>query len=154
GVAKALEMCAFGEPVKAETALEVGIIDRIVDGDLLPGAIAFAREIVTKGEKPTKPRDRDTKLAGATPAMFDAAREQARKTRRNQMAPLAAIDAVEAATRLPFFEGCRYEAELFQKCLFSDQSKAMIHAFFGEREVAKIPFLPKDTPVREIRHAA
>jgi len=153
GVAKAVEMCAFGEPVKAPAALEAGIVDRIVEGDLLAGAIAFAREVLARGEIPRKPRDRNEKL-GDGAAIFAAARGQARKTRRGMMAPLAAIDAVEFATKLPFAEGVRKEAELFHKCLFSDQSKAMIHAFFGEREVAKIPFLPKDTPVREIRKAA
>src|SRR5215471_7564878 len=153
GVDKALEMCAFGEPVKAPAALEAGIVDRVVEGDLLTGAIAFARESLARGETPRKPRDRNEKLA-ATPEMFAAAREQARKTRRGMIAPLAAIDAVEFATRLPFADGVKKEAELFQKCLFSDQSKAMIHAFFGEREVAKIPFVPRDTPVREIRKAA
>src|SRR5215471_13867613 len=153
GVDKALEMCAFGEPVKAPAALEAGIVDRVVEGDLLTGAIAFARESLARGETPRKPRDRNEKLA-ATPEMFAAAREQARKTRRGMIAPLAAIDAVEFATRLPFADGVKKEAELFHKCLFSDQSKAMIHAFFGEREVAKIPFVPRDTPVREIRKAA
>jgi 3-hydroxyacyl-CoA dehydrogenase len=153
GVAKAVEMCAFGEPVKAQAALEAGIVDRIVEGDLLAGAIAFAREVLAKAETPRKPRDRNEKLRDGA-AIFAAAREQARKTRRGMMAPLAAIDAVEFATKLPFDEGVRKEAELFHNCLFSDQSKAMIHAFFGEREVAKIPFLPKDTPVREIRKAA
>src|SRR5438105_2252138 len=59
GVAKAVEMCAFGEPVKAQAALEAGIVDRIVEGDLLAGAIAFAREILAKGEKPRKPRERN-----------------------------------------------------------------------------------------------
>src|SRR5215468_3055272 len=63
GVAKAVEMCAFGEPVKAPAALEAGIVDRIIEGDLLTGAIAFAREILAKGEKPRKPRERDEKLA-------------------------------------------------------------------------------------------
>jgi 3-hydroxyacyl-CoA dehydrogenase len=153
GVALAVEMCAFGEPIKAPVALEAGIVDRIVEGDLLTGAIAFAREILAKGEKPRKPRDRNEKLV-ANPALFEAAREQARKTKRGMMAPLAAIDAVEAAIRLPFEEGRKNEAALFEECLFSDQSKAMIHAFFGEREVAKIPWLPKDTPVRDIRKAA
>jgi 3-hydroxyacyl-CoA dehydrogenase len=149
-------MCAFGEPVRAQAALEAGILDRIVEGDLLAGAVAFARELLAKGDKPRKPRDRNEKLgdAASNAPVFAAAREQARKTRRNMMAPLAAIDAVEAATRLPFEESIRKEAELFRECLFSDQSKAMIHAFFGEREVAKIPGLPKDTPVREIRQAA
>src|SRR6266478_2532110 len=155
GVAKAVEMCAFGEPVKAPAALEAGIVDRIIDGDLLSGAIAFAREVLAKGEKPRKPRERNEKLAAlSSTAVFAAAREQARKTRRGMMAPLAAIESVENAIQFPFDQGCKKEMELFMKCLFSDQSKAMIHAFFGEREVAKIPFLPKDTPVREIRKAA
>src|SRR5882724_6924710 len=155
GVAKAVEMCAFGEPVKAPAALEAGIVDRIVEGDLLGGAIAFAREVLAKGEKPRKPRERNEKLAAlSSTAVFAAAREQARKTRRGMMAPLAAIESVENAIQFPFEQGCKKEMELFMKCLFSDQSKAMIHAFFGEREVAKIPFLPKDTPVREIHKAA
>jgi 3-hydroxyacyl-CoA dehydrogenase len=77
--------------------------------------------------------------------MFAAARETARKKQRNLIAPLAAIDAVEAATKLPFSEGCQREQELFAKCLFSDQSKALIHVFFGEREVVKIPDIPRET---------
>ncbi|MGH9719469.1 MAG: 3-hydroxyacyl-CoA dehydrogenase NAD-binding domain-containing protein [Bryobacteraceae bacterium] len=156
GVAKAVEMCAFGDPIKAADALACGIVDRIVEGDLLAGAVAFAREVLAKGIPSSKPRDRNAKLgdAAANRSIFEAARAQARKTRRNLTAPLAAIDAVEAATRLPFDQGCTFERELFQKRLFSDQSKAMIHAFFGEREVARIPGLRKDTPVREIRKAA
>src|SRR5206468_1431664 len=106
GVARAIEMCAFGEPIKAQVALEAGIVDRIIEGDLLTGAIAFAREILAKGERPRKPRERNEKLAeGSSPAIFAAAREQARKTRRGQMAPLAAIDSVENATKLSFEEG-------------------------------------------------
>src|SRR5206468_1847518 len=65
GVAKAVEMCAFGEPVKAAEALEAGIVDRIVEDDLLTGAIAFAREILAKGERPRKTRERDDKLGEA-----------------------------------------------------------------------------------------
>src|SRR6185503_17816404 len=87
-------------------------------------------------------------------AIFETARAQAKKTKRGMIAPLAAIDAVEASTKLSFDEGCQREAELFRECLFSDQSKAMIHIFFGEREVAKIPGLSKDTRTLEIRKAA
>src|SRR5947199_2826412 len=89
GVAKAVEMCAFGEPVKAQSALEAGIVDRIVEGDLREGAVGFAREVLAKGETPRNPRDRDEKLRDG-PAIFAAAREKARKTRRGMMAPLAA----------------------------------------------------------------
>jgi len=156
GVAKAAEMCAFGEPIKAAEALACGIVDGIIEGDLLTGAIAFAQEIVASGVTPPKPRERNDKLgdAAANGSLFDALRAQAKKTKRGLTAPLAAIDAVEAATKLPFDEGCAAERAIFERCLFSDQSKAMIHAFFGEREVAKIPFLAKDTPVLEIRRAA
>jgi 3-hydroxyacyl-CoA dehydrogenase len=122
----------------------------------LQGAIAFLREKIAGGEKPPKTRERDDKLGDeATNApIFEAARAQAKKAARGMMAPLAAIDAVEAATKLPFEQGVAREAELFNKCLFSDQSKAMIHVFFGEREVAKIPDVPKETKVFEIKKAA
>ncbi len=70
------------------------------------------------------------------------------------MAPLAAIDAVEGATKLSFEEGCQAEQRLFSECLYSDQSKALIHVFFGEREVAKIPDVPKETPIIPVNSAA
>ncbi len=156
GVEKAVEMCAFGEPISASEAFEFGIIDRIIEGDLLAGALAFARELVTMGAPLRKTRELTDKLGNeqANAPIFAAAREKARKTRRGQIAPLAAIDAVEAATKLSFEEGCKKEAEAFRQCLFSDQSKALIHIFFSEREVAKIPDVPKETPVFEIRRAA
>src|SRR6267143_3507424 len=146
GVAKAVEMCAGGNPITATEALKFGIIDKLIDGDLLTGAIAFAREVA--GKPASKTRERNDKLG--TPeqnaATFAAAREAVRKKQRNLIAPLAAIDAVEAATKLPFLGGSQKEQELFTKCLFSDQSKALIHVFFGEREVTKIPDIPKETP--------
>ena len=85
--------------------------------------------------------------------IFAAIRETVRKKRRGMMAPLKAIEAVEAATKLPFDEGVKREAELFTECLHSDQSKGLIHAFFGEREVRKIPGIPKDAPIFEINKA-
>src|SRR5262249_13916553 len=73
---------------------------------------------------------------------------------RRLLAPGKAIEAVEAATQLPFEEGLKKEAELFQECLFSEQSKALIHLFFAERAVTKIPGLPPGTPTRPIQRAA
>ncbi len=156
GVAKAVQMCADGNPISAKDALAAGIIDSIVEGDLLSGAIAFVKEKIASGEQPPKTRERNEKLGDdATNApIFEAARAQAKKTAREMMAPLAAIDAVEAATKLSFDEGVARERELFNQCLHSDQSKAMIHVFFGEREVAKIPGIGKDTPQIAINKAA
>jgi len=152
GVAKAVEMCAFGEPISAEDALALGIVDRVIEGDLLSGAVVFAREVA--GRPGPKTRQRNQKLGAVDVALFDAARNTARKTRRGQPAPLAAIDAVEASTTLSFDEGCALEARLFNQCLYSTPSKALIHAFFGERTVNKIPDIPKGTRVYDIRRAA
>ena len=154
GIAKAVEMCAEGNPISAKDALKFGIVDRLIEGDLLAGAVAFAREIA--GQPAPKTRERNEKLGAAeqNAPLFAAARETARKKQRNLMAPLAAIDAVEDATRLPFAEGSAAERERFVRCLFSDQSKALIHVFFGEREVSKIPDVPKETPTIPVNATA
>src|SRR5947209_11449920 len=144
-------MCAEGNPVKAPEAFKLGIVDRLIEGDLLTGAAAFAREV--EGKPAPKTRERNDKLGTAeqNQPIFAAARETARKKQRNMMAPLAAIEAIEAATTLPFDQGCDLERKLFTQCLFSDQSKALIHVFFGEREVAKISDVPKETPTIPVK---
>ncbi len=151
GVPKAIDMCAFGAPINAQEALASGIVDQIIEGDLRVGAIAFAQEIATKPFRKTC--DRNEKLT-ADPAIFAAARDQARKKLRGQTAPLAAIDAVESATQLTFPEGLAREAALFADCLSGPQAKALIHAFFAERAVTKIPGITASTPTYEIRRAA
>ena len=154
GIAKAVEMCAAGDPINAADALKSGIVDKIVDGDLLQGALAFARE--KAGSPPRRTRDLKDKLGDeqTNAPVFAAGRDAARKRQRNLIAPLAAIDAVEASTKLPFEQGLEREREIFQQCLFSDQSKALIHVFFGEREVAKIPGISKDTQQIPVQNVA
>jgi 3-hydroxyacyl-CoA dehydrogenase len=154
GVAKAVEMCADGNPIKAKEALSLGIVDRLIEGDLLQGAVAFAREVAAKPAPKTRERNEKLGTAEQNAPVFAAARDAARKKARGLMAPLAAIDAVEAATKLGFDEGVEAERKLFTECLFSDQSKALIHVFFGEREVAKVPDVPKETPVIPVSSAA
>jgi 3-hydroxyacyl-CoA dehydrogenase len=154
GVAKAVEMCAEGNPITAQEALRLGLVDRLIDGDLLTGAITFSRGIA--GSPLLKTRERDVKLGTLeqNAPIFAAAREKGSTKQRGMIAPLAAIDAVEAATRLSFDEGCQVEQKLFNDCLFSDQSKALIHVFFAEREVAKIPDIPKETPIVPVNSVA
>ena len=154
GVAKAVEMCVSGNPVKAEEALKFGIVDSIIDGDLLAGAVAFARNAA--GKPAPKTRERNERLGNAADnaAIFSSARETAAKKQRGLLAPLAAIDAIEAATKMSFEEGCKFEQKLFVDCLFSEQSKALIHVFFSEREVSKIPGVPKETQVLTVKSAA
>src|SRR5262252_4529707 len=151
GVAKAVEMCAEGNPITAEEALQLGILDQLIDSDLLAGAIAFAQQV--EGKPAPKTRERNNKLG--TPeqnaGILAAARENSRKKQRGMVAPLAAIEAVEAATRMPFAEGCKIEQKLFSECLLSPQAKAFMHIFFAEREVAKIPDIPKDIPLIPVK---
>src|SRR5271169_2361252 len=154
GVAKAVEMCTTGNPVKAVDALQFGVVDRIIEGDLLPGAIAFAREVAAKPAPKTRERQEKLGNAAENAPIFAAARETVAKKQRGLLAPIAAIAAIEAATKLPFAEGCQVEQALFTACLFSDQSKALIHVFFSEREVGKIPDVPKETPLLPIKSAA
>jgi len=153
GVAKAVEMCAGGNPIKTEEALQFGIVDRIIEGDLQAGAVRFAREIAAKPSPKTRERNEKLGTSEQNAPIFAAARAAARTKQRGMMAPLAAIDAIEAATKLPFDEGCKVEQKLFLECLHSDQSKALIHVFFGEREVAKIPEVPKETPIIPVNSA-
>src|SRR5277367_5476573 len=154
GIVKAVEMCTTGNPVKADDALKSGIIDKIIDGDLLTGAIAFANEVAARPAPKTRERNEKLGNPAENAAIFAAARDLAAKKARGFKAPQAAIDAIEAATKMPFAEGCRFEEQLFIDCLFSDQSKALIHVFFSEREVGKIPDIPKDTPLIPIKTAA
>jgi 3-hydroxyacyl-CoA dehydrogenase len=138
GIPKALEMCALGEPVGARDALQYGIVDRIIqgdrEGDLLEGAKAFAREIAGKPFPKTRERNEKLWKVGA--------------------AGKAAMAAVVASVGSTFEEGRAVERELFERCLRSTESKALIHAFFGERIVAKIPDIPKDTRTFTIQRAA
>jgi 3-hydroxyacyl-CoA dehydrogenase len=154
GVTKALEMCTDGKPVAAPEAFRIGIIDRLIEGDLLAGAVAFAREVAEKTIPRTRERVEKLGTAAENAAIIASVRESIRKKQRGLIAPLAAIEAVEAATKLSFEQGCEAERKLFTECLFSDQSKALIHVFFAEREVAKIPDVPKDTAVKPIRSIA
>jgi 3-hydroxyacyl-CoA dehydrogenase len=155
GPALALEMCTDGKPVAAARAKSEGIIDAVIDGDLLEGAIAFARERAARGERRKtrelhdKIDDRESGLAAVA-----ATRKALAKTARGARAPFAAVDAIEACLTLDFEAGSRREIELFADCVLSTESKAMRHLFFAEREVAKIPDVPKDTPARDIRRAA
>jgi 3-hydroxyacyl-CoA dehydrogenase len=156
GVAQAIEMCVSGKPIKAPEALAIGLIDQIVGGDLVSGAVQFAREAADRGGAYPRTSERRDKLPTLEelPAMVAAGKELARKTRRNLEAPRAVVDAIEAAVTLPFDEGCVRERGIFADCARSEQCKALIHVFFAERAASKIPGLAKDAAVSPISTVA
>jgi 3-hydroxyacyl-CoA dehydrogenase len=147
GVEKAIDVVVSGKPITAADALRAGLVDRVTDGHLRDAALAFAREMADRGGPPPRTRNRRDKLGTpeSNAPIVAAGLEMASRTRRNQDAPLAAIEAIEAAGRLSFEEGCERERQLSVRCVRSEQCKALIHAFFAERGVARVPDVPKDT---------
>jgi 3-hydroxyacyl-CoA dehydrogenase len=153
GAEQALKFILSGEPIPAPRARELGIVDEVIDGDLVDGAIAFARRVVAEGGRLRKIRDEDDKVAADrdNQEIFAEARRNAARRMRGRFAPEMIIQCVEAAVnRGDFDAGMQVERENFQKCLNHPQREALIHVFFSEREVAKIPDVPRDTPVRSI----
>ncbi len=155
GAELALTMCTDGKPVPAPKAKAAGMIDEVVDGDLLAAAITFAK---AKAAKHETRKVRDMALGGgAANAGLDACakmRESLAKTARGMRAPFAVVDAIEAGLKSGFDAGSVRERELFSQCVVSTESKALRHLFFAEREVAKVPDVPKDTPVKDVKRAA
>ena len=153
GVEKALEMITSGNPIGAEEALRVGLIDEIAGDDLEAHAIAFAKKVLAENRPIVKVSELDDNIAPAreNPAVFDDFRKKNARKFRGFEAPEACIKAVEAAVSKPFREGIANERELFNQLMNGSQSAAQRHYFFAERQVAKIPDIPKDTPVHDIR---
>ena len=152
GIEKALAMIVDGKPIGAAEAAEHGILDRVIDGDLREGAIAFAQERIAAGPPHPLARDRTPELKD--PGIFAATRERLERRARGQRAPVACLECVELALTLPFDEGIRKEREIFQECMASPESTALRHAFFAERAARKVPGIGKETPVRAIESAA
>ena len=151
GPEKALKMIVTGDPIEAREALADGVIDQIVEGDLIAGAIAFARRVVAEGRPLRRVRDREDKLSAE--GFADAAETLTRRL-RGRDAPAACVEAVRNAITLPFEEGLKREAELFRRLVTGDQSKAQRHIFFAEREAARVPGMPEGTKPRPIASAA
>ncbi|HEY7037717.1 MAG TPA: 3-hydroxyacyl-CoA dehydrogenase NAD-binding domain-containing protein [Methylomirabilota bacterium] len=156
GVPKALSMIVSGDPIGADEALKAGLIDEMVDGDLTAAGVAFAEKVVAEKRPLKKIRDLDDKVAAVRgkPEVFAEFRKSVARQTRGFRAPENCIKAVEAAVNLPFDQGLKRERELFQELITSPESKAQRYFFFAEREAAKIPDVPADTPSRDIRKAA
>ena len=156
GVEKGLQMMVSGDPIGADEALRAGLIDEIVDGDLATAGVAFAEKVLDEKRPLRKIRDLTDKIAAARsePEIFAQFRKSMARQTRGLRAPESIVKAVEAAVSLPFDQGIKRERELFVELLNSPESKAQRYFFFAEREAAKIPDVPADTPAKEIKKAA
>ena len=154
GAAQAVQMMTTGNAVPAEQALALSLVDEIVEGDLLEGALGFAKKLLAAGKGPRRIRDMTVKVDGEPKAFFERARADVGKASRGFPAPLEIVACVEAAVSKPFDEGRKEERQRFQALVEGNESKALRHMFFAERQTAKIPDVPEDTPVRPVRSAA
>ena len=156
GAEKALQFILSGDPIPAPRAKELGIVDEVAAGDIVDDAIAFARAKVAAGSPTRKIRDEEGNVAAdrGNAELFANARKDAARRMRGRFAPEMIIQCVEAAVNLGDFDaGMKVEQECFAQCLKHPQREALIHMFFSEREVAKIPDVPRDTPVKVIKSA-
>ena len=153
GLERALNMVVSGEPVKSEKFAGTKLFDEIVEGDLVPAAVAFARKVVAENRGLPKARDLKVDHPDAQ-AFLQFARNTVAAVARNYPAPQKCVEAVAASVSMPFDAGMKFERACFIELVNTPESRALRHVFFGERAAAKIPDVPEDTPTRPIKSAA
>ncbi len=155
GVEPALNMIVSGEPVNSELLAQVPgqvLFQKIIDGDLIDGAVQFAMDIA---DKRPLPRVRDIKAQHPeAQAFFQFARNTVGAMSKNFPAPLQCVETVANAVTMKFEDGLRAEREAFTHLMLTPESRALRHAFFAERAASKIPDVPEDTPLRRIERVA
>lgn len=152
GVVAALDLITSGQPITAAHAVSLGLIDRVIDGDLQSGALDWCRELIAAGATPRKSSELPVENVDA--GVWADYRSKLARRARGQTAPQKIVDCVEAAATLPFGQGLARERELFMECLQGTQSAAMRHIFFAERKAAKIRGLSREMPLRDIQKIA
>lgn len=151
GARAALDLMLSGKHLSADAALKAGLVDAVGEGaDALAAGLAYTRRLLAEGAGPRRSRDATAALADKAAALTEAsaAAEQVAKTLRGLYSPAKIVEAVRAAIEQPFDEGLRTERALFLQCLESPQRAGLVHAFFAERETAKIPELKEARPRR------
>nr|WP_320135539.1 3-hydroxyacyl-CoA dehydrogenase NAD-binding domain-containing protein [uncultured Amphritea sp.] len=151
GPAAALDLMVSGNPISATRAEDLGLIDKVVEGDLLAGALDYANKLLADNAELKRVRDIVIDPSTVSEGLFDQYRANLAKRARGQMAPQHIVSCVEAAVSLSFDDGLKRERELFLELRDSSQSASMRHLFFAERQSAKVKGLAKDMPIREIK---
>jgi 3-hydroxyacyl-CoA dehydrogenase len=154
GIEAALGIIVSGDPVPATQAAKSGVIDKIIEGDLLEGAMDYARGLAERKAPLRKVRELDVDAGKVPPGFFEEARKRIAKEKKNLFAPQRIVDALEAAATLPFDKGMARERELFLQCAQNSQAKALQHVFFAERKAANVPNLDKNVTKRDIKSVA
>ncbi|HTE42910.1 MAG TPA: 3-hydroxyacyl-CoA dehydrogenase NAD-binding domain-containing protein, partial [Steroidobacteraceae bacterium] len=150
GAKAAAEMILNAAPIAAPKAREMGIVDEIIEGELLAGAVAYAERLIANGAKPRPTAARTVDANGFDDAFVKAALQDAAKKWRGQQAPSWVLDAIRVSLQLPVAEGVKREREISLAAEQSLESRALRHLFFAEREVTKIPGLSPEVKAKDI----
>jgi len=153
GLEAALNMIVSGSTVPSEQFAGAGLFDEIVEADLMPAALAFARRVAAQPGPHPKVRERGIAHPNAA-GFLQFARNSVAAAAKHFPAPHKCIDAIERGVLKGFDEGLAFERECFVALVQTPESRALRHAFFGERAAGKIADVPADTPLREIREVA
>jgi 3-hydroxyacyl-CoA dehydrogenase len=156
GFQKGLEMITSGTPVDAATALEIGLVDRIVtDADLVARAIACASKLVEQNVVPRRTSEIEIDLnLKEGEAVVAEVRARLEKSARGMEAPFRCLESVANTLTMSFRDGWAREAEISEEAVASDESRSLVHSFFAERQTSKIPDIPADIPRRKIEKVA
>ena len=150
GVEKALQMTTSGNPIGAQEAFEIGLVDRMIEGDLLQHAVAYATEVAEVRPLP-KSSERQNKIEEASPSVFDDFVAANPRVFKGFDAPRKNLEAVRAAVEKPYAEGVAVERQLFMELMSGTQAKAQQYFFFAERKAAKIEGVDEGVKPREIK---
>tara|TARA_R110002110_G_scaffold157570_1_gene354526 strand:- start:78010 stop:80109 length:2100 start_codon:yes stop_codon:yes gene_type:complete len=149
----ALEMISGGAPISAKKALESGLVDQVLEGELEPAAIRWTQTLLAEAA-PVRPTGERPVPAPAQADFLDRHLQQTARKHRGQPAPGYIAELVELALSASLEDGLKRERECFLACKASPQSAALRHVFFAERATGKLPDIPADTPLRPIRRVA
>ncbi len=133
GVVGALELILSGARIAAELALQKGLIDAIVEGDITSQAIAYARKLIADNAAPKRVGDLHIDPRSVPPASFAQARARVAEKAGDAIAPAKIVDCIEAAVTMPFADGMAFERARLCELIDSPQSIALRRAFFEER---------------------
>ena len=151
GVEPALDMIVSGAPIDVAKARSLGLVDVVVVGDVIAGAVEFANVLISKGEKPGRTSERGVDTTALTADLFDKRRASLARHPSGPVAARACVDAVEAATKLSFADGQKRELELIRDCIATPYARALQYAFFAERQAGNIPGIGAEMKLRDVK---
>jgi 3-hydroxyacyl-CoA dehydrogenase len=142
GVDTAIDVITTGRHIDAAEALEMGILDKVVEGDPETVGLDFTRDLLDQ----KVPRRAVSEMPAPPAIDWNAAYAKVLKRGRGQLSPAQAVRAIQASVDLPFAQGLKAERQMFWDLMKTDQRKGMIHAFFAERAVSQLPELEGISP--------